>query len=1108
MKRIDRVVRDDTVNLPLVSTIGLGPRGKGVYADTLVDENNEFKFVFKDWDTDQVVFSSPNLSSGRIFVEDNILYVDRGGSVTRFPLEIEPGEPGGRIFTCTTTLSRARGDLYAVNVTDLNLYNKTSYPSRPDPREGDAVFFNVSKGSSTWIGVGCVMEFNPSTGEVVFYGATYISTTGVEAGVQTIIEEMVEDGRFLNIVKPFITETIEANLDEFVEQVAAYEAAYTEWAERVEDWEEDLADYKAAVIEYAVDVREYNQNVAQFNLSLIDCEADFAARVEASEWKMENAVNSAEAKLQRTVDEHAADLDARFSAAISDTTKVTKSGTVEVTVASGTSYIDERVAFDDDFDEIPFVNVQVDDASSSTYQAIVTDVDEERFYVRVSKHSGSADADTTVTVRWVAWIGSSYDEIEDARTDVPGTIHECLKDRLDSDYTSLSDRIDVVNETISSDVYTVYSRDHYKAVWINGNNKVEFDVLDGGGFVPHLKTIYTVGKPEIYAVPCSEGDVFKITGTSVSGDDADDVPGWMFTSNDYRYSSSMDEWYAEVLLKSTDAGEIFYEDKVEAPANAAWFIAQFDPDEPFEDVEGLKNFATVGKLNTEIRKLRSMTVREKQIPEEEKSSSHQFFYMHDSEKPKPYFKVVGNSIADCRPSLHLDYDYNNTACFCVDVVEGGVVILTGTSKTEIKAPMWAFLSASMTKSSGGYWKSPVISKATTGAAITYDEYALTVPNGARWLVVNLDSTKPYAQPILQDPVAYKSELNSNSLYSSDTIEANIENDALHAYWTNVQYDRSDYTYTEMPGYVKGDRPDQPAPVTITYPQFGLGTTPTLVVKEGGTAIIEQEVDDSGRLTVYNLKPGAYDILLSPEDEEFDPIEKRLLVSGTRRQIYCENVANIRDLGGLKTEDASRLRYGRIFRGGRPDKIDKSDDPPSIVPLATEEDIEMLTSSPVNFSAQIDIRVPYPNEATYESIFGFDENNYRNIMCPYLTNYDFTTGSSYIHDFFTFLIDRLRAGKNVYYHCQHGADRTGFMSFLIEAACGVLENEMCKDYEITTFIYGERLRNDTEQYNYAGMIHDFKALPGEKISDKAHYYLVGKCGIAEEDFQYLREVMIY
>lgn len=1107
MKRIDRVVRDDTIKLPLVSTIGRGPRGKGVYAETLTETDNTFKFVLKDWDTGQVVYTSPNLSSGELWVEHNSVYVNRGGSVVEYPLEITDGEPGGRLYTCSNILPRGFRNLYTVPVTDLNLYGKTLYPSRPDPREGDLVYFIMEDDDELrYLSMGCVMACEND--EVVFFAETYCPFSPYSLAVEDVLDRWATSGKLIDIFAPYVDEVVLANLDEFVEQVAAYEAAYIEWTDRVEDWEEELDDYKQAVVEYAVDVREYNQNVAQLNQSFIDREADFAARVESSEWKMENAVNSAEAKLQRTVDEHAADLDARFSAAISDTTRVTKSGTVEVTVLSGYSYADERIAFDDDFDEIPFVNVQVDETSSSTYQAIVTDVDEERFYTRVSKSNGSADADTTVTVRWVAWIGSSYDEIADARTDVPGTTHECLKDRLDSDYSSLSDRIDAVNETIASDVYTVYSRDHSSAVWINASNKVEFDVLDGGGFVPHLKRLYTVGHPEIYAVPCSEGDVFKITGTSVSGDDADAVPGWMFTSSNYKYSSSMDEWYADVLLRSTDVAETFYEDKVEAPADAAWFIAQFDPDEPFEDVEGLKNFATVGNLNTEIRKIRAITVREKMIPEEEKSSSHQFFYMHDSSKPKPYFKVTGNSIADCRPKLHLDYDYSNIACFCVDVVEGGVVILTGTGLAEIKAPMWAFLSASMTKSSGGYWKSPVISKSTSGVAITYDEYALTVPQGARWLVVNFDSTQPYTQPILQDPIAYRSELNSNSLYSSDTIEANIENDALHAYWTNVQYDRSDYTYTEMPGYVKGDRPDQPAPVTITYPQFGFGTTPTLVVKEGGEAIIDQEVDDSGRLTVYNLKPGAYDVILSPEDEEFDPIEKRLLVSGTRRQIYCENVANIRDLGGLKTEDASRLRYGRIFRGGRPDKIDKSYDPPTIIPLATPEDIEMLTSSPVNLSAQIDIRVPYPYEATYESIFGFDEDNYRNLMCPYLTNYDFTTGSSYIRDFFTFLIDRLRAGKNVYYHCQHGADRTGYMSFLIEAACGVLENEMCKDYEITTFIYGERLRNDTEQYNYAGMIHDFKALPGEKISDKAHYFLVGKCGLAEEDFQYLREVMIY
>ena len=52
-----------------------------------------------------------------------------------------------------------------------------------------------------------------------------------------------------------------------------------------------------------------------------------------------------------------------------------------------------------------------------------------------------------------------------------------------------------------------------------------------------------------------------------------------------------------------------------------------------------------------------------------------------------------------------------------------------------------------------------------------------------------------------------------------------------------------------------------------------------------------------------------------------------------------------------------------------------------------------------------------------------------------------------------LIDRLREGKPVYFHCIYGADRTGTLAFLLESLLGVGENELAKDYELTSFSYG-------------------------------------------------------
>ena len=53
---------------------------------------------------------------------------------------------------------------------------------------------------------------------------------------------------------------------------------------------------------------------------------------------------------------------------------------------------------------------------------------------------------------------------------------------------------------------------------------------------------------------------------------------------------------------------------------------------------------------------------------------------------------------------------------------------------------------------------------------------------------------------------------------------------------------------------------------------------------------------------------------------------------------------------------------------------------------------------------------------------------------------------YIRKFITHLSN----GGAVVYHCNGGADRTGLMSAIIEGICGVDDNHICMDYELTSF----------------------------------------------------------
>ena len=62
--------------------------------------------------------------------------------------------------------------------------------------------------------------------------------------------------------------------------------------------------------------------------------------------------------------------------------------------------------------------------------------------------------------------------------------------------------------------------------------------------------------------------------------------------------------------------------------------------------------------------------------------------------------------------------------------------------------------------------------------------------------------------------------------------------------------------------------------------------------------------------------------------------------------------------------------------------------------------------------------------------------------------DSTDKSSEIKKFFEVLADE--SNYPVIIHCENGADSTGTMAFLINALLGVNEEDLIKDFELSTF----------------------------------------------------------
>ena len=216
-----------------------------------------------------------------------------------------------------------------------------------------------------------------------------------------------------------------------------------------------------------------------------------------------------------------------------------------------------------------------------------------------------------------------------------------------------------------------------------------------------------------------------------------------------------------------------------------------------------------------------------------------------------------------------------------------------------------------------------------------------------------------------------------------------------------------------------------------------------------------------------------------------------------RVMKIDGIYNVRDLGGYVTESGERTLQGLFFRGGA-----LSDDTSHAYnhnltangaaymrdvlgiktdfDLRTQEENLGLTSSPIPGAT-----LEYYNVGGYSNAFGAYKEAYRKV--------------------FTALADKSR--YPVYMHCTGGADRTGTVSFLVNALCGVDEATLIKDYEMTSFsVYGERNSQKDSPYGFPAFLNTLKAYSGNTLSEKTAAYMK-EIGVSETDIYNIKAIML-
>ena len=274
------------------------------------------------------------------------------------------------------------------------------------------------------------------------------------------------------------------------------------------------------------------------------------------------------------------------------------------------------------------------------------------------------------------------------------------------------------------------------------------------------------------------------------------------------------------------------------------------------------------------------------------------------------------------------------------------------------------------------------------------------------------------------------------------VEKNdIENAVARKFLEEVNYTDTSYTVSFARDY-KHDygANDRPLPVKVSWQgkpasRIILSTSPRF------SDTFEVQCSESPA-EIYNLIPDVtyYYRVLGTDGKTVKrgsvmPVGPLRMINGV--------TANMRDLGGWKA-DGGHIAYGKLYRGARLS---------SRMPESGKE----IFLNQLGISVDLDLRGIKDSEADAGPVIEGAEY----LKLPVEKNLGRGTGNTeeLYQQAIRSIIGWLGEGRAVYFHCAGGADRTGTLAFLIEALLGVSENDMSKDYELTTFDgMNTRLRN--------------------------------------------------
>lgn len=255
-----------------------------------------------------------------------------------------------------------------------------------------------------------------------------------------------------------------------------------------------------------------------------------------------------------------------------------------------------------------------------------------------------------------------------------------------------------------------------------------------------------------------------------------------------------------------------------------------------------------------------------------------------------------------------------------------------------------------------------------------------------------------------------------------------------------------------------------------------------------------------------------------------------------RIIPLLNTNNFRDLGGYPTVDQQAVKWGRIFRADKLDRL-SDDDQHKLVQLGIQVDIDLRSDDEVKTNPD---RLPHQIHYLSDPVFATDitesSKDVRSLD-PTLLDQPMA-GRQHMQNVYRQMMireDSLQAFRQVFhellshdhgvlFHCTAGKDRTGMSAYLILRALGVSPELAQKDYLLTNialknFVNGQQAvlkssgHSTTAIDNYVALWSaDRSYLNAALTTIQTHYHDVNHflhtaIQLSEDDIHQLRDTYL-